>query len=216
VSETFAPYFENHARRTRFPWSLYHAPIERALARILRSHGPTPTVLVVGCGLEPDVEGAPRGATFFACDLDPRAIDACREARPDLAARLAVCPGPYALPTEPAAFAGPFDVVLAKEVVEHLEAPERFTRELARRVKPGGELVLTTPNYGALSTLPLLERTALEWVARRDGFTRRHIHPTKLTRATLATLDVGPGMRLLSITPTWTRWTLVARWGRAA
>lgn len=39
-----------------------------------------------------------------------------------------------------------FDAVLCFETVEHLSQPERFVAELARVVKPGGTLILTTPN----------------------------------------------------------------------
>ena len=46
------------------------------------------------------------------------------------------------------------DVVAAVEVVEHLENPRAFCRELARIVKPGGWVVVTTPNQ--LSLLSLL------------------------------------------------------------
>lgn len=46
------------------------------------------------------------------------------------------------------------DVVAAVEVIEHLENPRAFFRELARIVKPGGWVVVTTPNQ--LSLLSLL------------------------------------------------------------
>jgi SAM-dependent methyltransferase len=42
--------------------------------------------------------------------------------------------------------AGSFDVVLSVEGVEHLEAPKKFVRELARVLKPDGYLVISTPN----------------------------------------------------------------------
>lgn len=49
------------------------------------------------------------------------------------------------------------DVVAAVEVIEHLENPRAFVRELVRLVKPGGLLVITTPNQQSfLSLLTLL------------------------------------------------------------
>ena len=207
-----APYFENHARRNRFPWSLYHRDLTRAIARVIRDHGAAPRVLVVGCGLEPEIEGAPAGTVFHGCDLDAHAIEECRAALPHMRDRLHVCPSPSELPD----FDVDFDVVLAKEVIEHLDDPAPWARELANRVRPGGELVLTTPNYGPLSTLGWLERTVLEWIARRDGYTRAHIHPSKFDRTRLAQLDVGPGMELVRVRTAPTGWTLLGRWRRLA
>jgi 2-polyprenyl-3-methyl-5-hydroxy-6-metoxy-1,4-benzoquinol methylase len=206
-------YFSNHRRRVRFPWSLYHRDLARRLAACVRDAGPAPRVLVVGCGLEPFVEGGPPGAIYFGCDLDPRAIDACREEYPEMQGRLAVCPSASALPEE-GEFREPFDVVVAKEVIEHVPAPASWARMLARKVRRGGSLVLTTPNYGRFSTLPLLEATLLELVARRDGYSRKHIHPSRFDRRTLAALDVGPGMSLVGVETTWTRWAMVGRWRR--
>ena len=39
-----------------------------------------------------------------------------------------------------------FDVVLCTQVIEHLLAPEKGVRELARVLRPGGTLVITTDN----------------------------------------------------------------------
>jgi 2-polyprenyl-3-methyl-5-hydroxy-6-metoxy-1,4-benzoquinol methylase len=46
------------------------------------------------------------------------------------------------------------DVVAAVETIEHLENPRAFMRELTRLVKPGGWIIVTTPNQ--LSFLSLL------------------------------------------------------------
>ena len=172
-------YFDNHARRERFPWSLYHASLSRQVARAIAAQGTQPRVLVVGCGLEPFVGGQSL-ARYYGCDVDARAIARCRRMHPEARERLAVCPGEYELPSG-GEFDEPFDVVVAKEVIEHVVEPARWARVLASRVRWGGQLVLTTPNYGSLSTLGLLERTLLEWIARRDGYSRRHIHPSKFT-----------------------------------
>jgi SAM-dependent methyltransferase len=39
-----------------------------------------------------------------------------------------------------------FDAILCYETIEHMPCPEDFVEELARLTKPGGLLVLTTPN----------------------------------------------------------------------
>lgn len=43
-----------------------------------------------------------------------------------------------------------FDTVFAGEIIEHLYHTDRFVRELRRVLKPGGILVLTTPNLSSL------------------------------------------------------------------
>jgi SAM-dependent methyltransferase len=206
---TASPYFVNHERRHRFPWSLYHRDLERRLAAAVGSLRPQAKVLVVGCGLEPLVPGV-EGPVYYGADLDPASISACKALHPELAARLAACPGPYELPVG-GAFDVQFDAIVAKEVIEHLDDPERWMAALVERLAIGGELLITTPNYGTFSTLPILEATLLELFARRDGYSRRHIHPSRFTRRRLQTLSL-PGMQLLQIESTLTRWALFARW----
>ena len=171
-------------------------------------------MLVVGCGLEPQVPGASQ-AQYYGVDVDRSAIELCRARHPELAYRLAVCPGPYELPAS-SPFDRPFDGVVAKEVIEHLQEPERWARLLAERVAVGGQLLLTTPNYGRFSTLALLERTVLEWVARRDGYSRREIHPSRFDRRRLAALRLGTGLSLVEVATTRSGWALVGRWRRTA
>ncbi|MHB8734082.1 MAG: class I SAM-dependent methyltransferase [Terriglobales bacterium] len=48
--------------------------------------------------------------------------------------------------------AGCADWVLAVETIEHLENPRAFCREMTRVVRPGGWLVLTTPNQLSLAS----------------------------------------------------------------
>jgi len=44
-----------------------------------------------------------------------------------------------------------FDLVVSLEVIEHLLAPLDHVREMSRVTRPGGLLVLTTPNFNGLS-----------------------------------------------------------------
>jgi SAM-dependent methyltransferase len=43
-----------------------------------------------------------------------------------------------------------FDTAMAIEILEHLENPRRFLRELARILRPGGVAVVSTPNLTSL------------------------------------------------------------------
>jgi SAM-dependent methyltransferase len=52
---------------------------------------------------------------------------------------------------------GSVDAVVAVETIEHLENPRAFVRELTRLCKPGGAIVITTPNQlSFLSKLSLM------------------------------------------------------------
>lgn len=72
-----------------------------------------------------------------------------------------------------------FSLALSIEVVEHLLQPELMIKEICRVLKPGGTLIITTPNYGywALRLLYLFgcppvgleTRFYSGWLQRRAG-----------------------------------------------
>ncbi|HEX6748143.1 MAG TPA: class I SAM-dependent methyltransferase [Longimicrobium sp.] len=92
-------------------------------------------------------DGFPAGGEFAAADLDAGEI-----------------PVP----------AGSGDVVAAVETIEHLENPRAFVRSLVRIARPGGWIVITTPNQlSLLSRATLLARG--EHNAFRDASYPAHI-----------------------------------------
>ena len=118
--------------------------IYAATAAALRSAGAGGTIVDVGCGtgrfrrfvgdlftayIGIDVirhEGLPGDVTFLPADLDHDPLPVA-DASADCAAAI--------------------------ETIEHLENPRAFCRELARILRPGGTLVLTTPNQISLLSL---------------------------------------------------------------
>jgi 2-polyprenyl-3-methyl-5-hydroxy-6-metoxy-1,4-benzoquinol methylase len=46
-----------------------------------------------------------------------------------------------------------FDLIVAAEVIEHLESPRHMMREIARLLRPGGVAVLSTPNPHSIRSL---------------------------------------------------------------
>lgn len=217
VPATQADYFANHARARQFPWTLYHQPLERDLARFLRQvavEHPTGRVLVVGCGLLHELDAAPSGLAFHVADIDPRAVSAVlAQNDPRITGGTVVAPE---APID--ACLGPgsgrrFAAIYAKEVVEHVLAWPGWLVGLRRALVPGGRLWLSTPNYGE-PWLPALESTVLELVARRSGFSRRDLHPTRFSRRSLARGLGAAGFEQARVRVTPTRLALTA-WARA-
>lgn len=209
-------YFDNHARARKFPWTLYHQPLERDLARFLRqvaAEHPAGDVLVVGCGLLHELDAAPSGLLFHVADIDPRAIDAVEALHdPRISGSTVVAPEqPIELAALGRAGRG-FAAIYAKEVIEHVLSWPAWLAGLRRALVPSGRLWLSTPNYGE-PWLPALESTVLELVARKSGFTRRHLHPTRFSRASLARGLRAAGFESVEVKPTPTRLALTA-WAR--
>ena len=146
ASEAVPRVLDQHARRSL---GSSQDAIYRMVAGALADRGITGECLIdVGCGggrLRPFVQdrfaryigmdgvrydGLPDDVEFHQLDLDDR----CR------------------LPADDASA----DVAAAVETIEHLENPRALTRELVRLVKPGGWVILTTPNQRSLLSLMTL------------------------------------------------------------
>jgi 2-polyprenyl-3-methyl-5-hydroxy-6-metoxy-1,4-benzoquinol methylase len=121
------------------------AAIYLTVARLLADRGARGTLVDVGCGIG-DLWRAVGGA-FTRCI----GIDAVRyEGLPGDVDLRVVDLDTSALPIPDASV----DVAAAVEVIEHLDNPRALVRELVRIVRPGGWIVVTTPNQ--LSVLSLL------------------------------------------------------------
>lgn len=198
-------YFSNHKLKIRFPWSLYHRPIISTLRQTLTGN-PGRRVLNLGSG--PFFELPELGLLdkeFTLADIDPRAVDLAREIHgPKVHATKTIVPG------EPLPFAdGHFDIVVSMDVIEHVPDPGPWLVEVMRVLRPGGLIFLTTPNYASWS-LKFLESTALEAVARIQGFSRANLHPSKMTPERLEALLVQSNCHALDIRPIAFGWVLAA------
>jgi 2-polyprenyl-3-methyl-5-hydroxy-6-metoxy-1,4-benzoquinol methylase len=118
---------------------------------------------------------------------------------------------------------GSFDCVLLSEVIEHLEAPQVSIREAARVLRPGGLLLVTTPNYR--SFWPIMEWIVdlLDKAPKMAG--EQHI--TRFYPSSLRQLLVESGLRtdyfgtiyslspfLSLVSPTWARRQLAGELAR--
>jgi SAM-dependent methyltransferase len=208
-------YFANHVRARQFPWTLYHQPLERDLAKFLRQvsvEHATGEVLVVGCGLLHEIDAAPSGLTFHVVDIDDRAVAAVLD-RGDLRITGGTVVPPEVPIDESLHVRRRFAAIYAKEVVEHVLAWPAWLAGLRRALVPSGRLWLSTPNYGE-PWLPAIESTVLELIARRSGFSRAHIHPTRFSRRSLARGLRAAGFEQVDVRATPTRLALTS-WSRA-
>jgi 2-polyprenyl-6-hydroxyphenyl methylase/3-demethylubiquinone-9 3-methyltransferase len=106
------------------------------------------SALDVGCGAGLLAEPLTRlGAAVTAIDASAELIDVARAHA--LGQGLAI--DYRAIPVE--AVNGRFDLVTSMEVIEHVADPAAFVRALARRLAPGGLLIMSTPNATAWSRL---------------------------------------------------------------
>ena len=78
--------------------------------------------------------------------------------------------------------AGPFDVVLTMEVIEHVADPEAFIRSCSRLVKPGGMMVVATLNrtLKALALGKFAAEYVLRWVPAGTHDWRQFLKPDEI------------------------------------
>jgi SAM-dependent methyltransferase len=111
-----------------------------AYAEAARRIAPSARVLEVGCGAGYGAAHlAGSVAELVATDFSDDAVAHARAAHPSVRF---VRAGALDLPFD----AHSFDAIVSFQVIEHIEDDRRYARELARVLRPGGALYLTTPN----------------------------------------------------------------------
>ncbi len=168
-----------------------HDRIHRTAARLLEARGAAGTLLDAGCGtgdLWRTVSGRFTSCTGVDAVRYPGLPDDVRFLAADLDGRL---------PLEDASV----DTAAAIEVIEHLENPRAFMRELARVTKPGGWIVLTTPNQlSVLSLLCLVTKGVFGAFQERDY----PAHRTALLEIDLRRIAAECGLEQIDVA--YTRW----------
>jgi SAM-dependent methyltransferase len=178
--------------RARLSLGRGHLAIHATVAQVLASRGANGTLADVGCGTG-DLWRATNFRFSHCVGLD--------------AVRYEGLPGDIEfqsvdLETGPLPIADQsVDAAAAVEVIEHLENPRGFCRELARITRPGGWVVITTPNQvSALSLLTLAVKG--RFAAFQDS--EYPAHRTALLPIDLERIGTECGLR--DVTIVYTRW----------
>jgi ubiquinone/menaquinone biosynthesis C-methylase UbiE len=174
----------------------------RMLCRVLKTVAGAAVIVDIGCG-----DGL---ATSLAADLNPGhqfvgidwSADALRQAR---ARGLALVRAGVEGADLPLASASA-DAVIMSEVIEHLVDPDSALDEAFRILKPGGSLLLSTPNLAAwynrgllaFGVQPMFSEVSLRGVFGRPG---RQVagHLRMFTRRALTGLLVSRGFDLIKV-----------------
>lgn len=138
---------------------------------------PGSRVLDLGCAFGFGTRLLARRFETYGHDLDERYIERARENVPHATFTV----GPASQVPYPDAY---FDAVVCLDVLEHVPDDAAVVAEVARLLRPGGTLILSTPNrtlVGALDSLNLYQNLAHpDWPSPTDDpswpATRRHRH----------------------------------------
>lgn len=118
-------------------------------------HSRTPlsgkTALDVGCGAGLLAEPLARlGAEVTGIDASAELIDVARDHASKMGLAIDYRAG------DVAELEGRFDLITCMEVIEHVADPAAFLKALAKRLAPGGLLVMSTPNATGWSRLMMI------------------------------------------------------------
>jgi 2-polyprenyl-3-methyl-5-hydroxy-6-metoxy-1,4-benzoquinol methylase len=124
------------------------------------------TVLDLGCG-----NGSfsavlqSQGYGVVGCDVSESGIAFARQAHPAIDFFVHDISRPI-----PSRYAGPYDAVVALEVVEHLMLPRQLVTGAYRALRPGGVLILSTPYHGYWKNMALALTNCFDdhWHPLRD------------------------------------------------
>jgi SAM-dependent methyltransferase len=122
-------------------------------------------VLEAGCATGDFLALASERYEMWGLDVSAHATDAARAKNPDAAGRI------FTGFVEEQTFAPDFfDAIVMWDVVEHLWDPKAVLRRLVRHLRPGGGLLLSTPDIGAATARLLGRRWAFMTPPEHLGF----------------------------------------------
>ena len=210
ASETKDDYFENHQHGTRWPFTIYHHPIEASLGQHVAAAAAASKakaeILVFGCGMFHEASLFPRNTNVTLVDADDRLVPFLNKPSNDIVKDIVIATSAAELDAK---LKGPFDLIIAKEVIEHILDAPQYLALFQKKLRSQGVLWLSTPNYGDWP-LPILEQSFLEFVAYLKGFSRKHIHPNKYSEKKLTNELSAAGFTNIHVKKTPIRLALIA------
>ena len=163
------------------------ALLAKTFARRLRWLGTPPAggrLLDVGCGPGAGLDAArAAGWEAWGLDLSSEAVARASARHAGRVAKGTLEDSPFP--------AGSFDAITAFDLVEHVYEPRRFAAALAAALKPGGSVLIATPNVESL----LARATGCRWVSYKIPE-----HVTFFSRRTLADA-LAPPLTLVRAAP---------------
>jgi 2-polyprenyl-3-methyl-5-hydroxy-6-metoxy-1,4-benzoquinol methylase len=116
-------------------------------------------VLDFGCGDGVlTYELARQGAASYGIDLSFTAVQFAQYKHRQLGSTASFCAGSCYETSFPSQY---FDALISTEVIEHVQEPERFLREIERGLRVGGTAVISTPVR--FTETPLDKMHVIEW-----------------------------------------------------
>jgi 2-polyprenyl-3-methyl-5-hydroxy-6-metoxy-1,4-benzoquinol methylase len=182
-------YYDEVFRRGRGIQSKWHHLKFRRVAEELEG---CDRVLDVGCGPGTMIGSLAGERESVGTDLSTRQVDYAQATYGTDRCRF-YARTPAGLPEDE----GPFDAVTLVELIEHLDpvVVEATIDEALERLRPGGKLILTTPNFR--SAWPLIEAA----INRVSEVTYDFQHINKFHRARLADLLRSHGLESVRVEP---------------
>lgn len=151
-------------------------------------------ILDVGCGGGLVTEPLSRlDGNVLGIDMSSVAIDVARE---HASRDVLIDPSYERLSVEDVVTRGDkFDVVLALEIVEHVDEPMKFVADCCELVSPGGIFILSTLNRTTLSYMLgiVAAERVLGWVPPGTHDWNKFVTPEEVSSAILSESDLVPG-----------------------
>jgi 2-polyprenyl-3-methyl-5-hydroxy-6-metoxy-1,4-benzoquinol methylase len=209
-----ADYFfarDHEADRQRHAY-LKKATARKTLAFLSRPVVPGTTLLDIGCG-----------TGDFLCEAASAGYDVTGVEFSETSAATASSRVPGRIihgSIDSAAFDdASFDVVASSDVIEHVRDPLAFSREIRRILRPGGVLLLSTPDLGSWSHR-LLGQRWVEYKVEHLFYLNRSSLTLLLRKVGFTSFSYSPNVKVLSaayVTAHFERfpvpfWTPLTRW----